>query len=113
MDKLMSMMFDLYGVCIRQESDCTNYFKIRQFKRFLIGDGRYACSEVEFHRLLDAFRALAREQPEVLFIEEGVSFSDPDDKKIGWHDFLRKLYLPDSELAVLFRRALASTREQP
>jgi hypothetical protein len=113
MDTLMSMMLDLYGVCIRQESDFTNDFKIRQFKRFLVANKRYICTEEEFHHLLRAFRALAREHPEALFIEEAVSFNDPDDKRIGWHNFLDKLHWPTSKLTPLFERLLSATEAHP
>jgi hypothetical protein len=112
MDKMLSMMFDLYGVCVRQESDCTNHFVVGQFKRFLIGKKPYACSQEKFHHLMRAWRALARELPEALFIEDAASFDDPNEKRIGWRDFLNNLQLPALELSNLFQRLLSCTENQ-
>jgi hypothetical protein len=94
------MMYFLHGACVRQQSDANNHLRVGRFKRFLVDRKPYACTEEEFHHLLRACRALAREHPEAIFIEDAVSFDDPDDKRIGWHDFLRELQLPELELLV-------------
>jgi hypothetical protein len=109
MSRLNSMMFFAFASCVRQQSDSNNDLRAGRLKRFLIDGKPYACSEEEFHHLLRAWRMLAREHPEALFIEEAASFNDPDDERIGWHDFLNHLQLPELEIANLFKRLLDST----
>jgi hypothetical protein len=95
---LISMLNHSYNVWIRQESDFTNNLLVGQLKRQRHGREFVDCTEQEFQKLLHICREIAKERPDLLSIDENVSYNDHLMKQIGKHYFAKEPYWNEKKI---------------
>ena len=95
------MFNGFYNVCIRQEADFTNHLMLAHLKRHRDGDSYVDCSEEDFKKLLHICREIATEHPDVLSVDEQVSYNAPLTTHIGKHYFAGKMRLNDKQIEEL------------